>query len=92
MLLCSIEKHAGIGELENLRIYMIGFYNEKNIEGMVSILAILSQINLMKEKFYLDNESDDEQLHCKLRKIILAWLAESNTKTEIEGQQQFKVY
>ena len=58
MILCSIEKHVGIGSLEDSRAYMIGMYNEKYIEEMVAMLGILSQINLIIEKFCLDNESD----------------------------------
>ena len=51
MIICSKEKHVGIGNLEDLRDYMIGMYNEKYIGEMVSMLAILSQINLIKEIF-----------------------------------------
>ena len=29
MILCCIEKHAGIGKLEDIRDYMIGMYNDK---------------------------------------------------------------
>ena len=50
MILSSIEKHAGIGNLEDLRDYMVGMYNEKHIEEMVSMLSILSQINLIIEQ------------------------------------------
>ena len=37
---------------------MVGIYNDKHIEEMVAMTAILSQINLNIEKFYVDNESD----------------------------------
>ena len=58
-------------------------YNEKYVEEMVSMLGVLSQINFVKEKFYLDNESDFKKQYCDLRKRILAWL-QSNTKPEID--------
>ena len=58
MILCSIEKHCGIGKLEDLREYMVGMYNEKYFEEMVSMLRVLCQINLILEKFYLNNKSD----------------------------------
>ena len=40
-------------------VYMKGMYNENYIEEMVALLSILSQINLIKERFSLDNESDN---------------------------------
>ena len=72
MILCSIQKHAVIGNLENLRNYMIGMCNEKYIEEMVSMLAILSQITLIKEKFYLDNESDFKKQYGNLGKTYIS--------------------
>ena len=50
MKLCSVEKSVGIGNLEDIRNYMIGMYNEKYIEEMVAMSAILSQIKLITEK------------------------------------------
>jgi len=87
MILCSIEKHVGVGNLEDIRDYMIGMYNDKYIEEMVSMLAILSQINLIIERFYLDNESEIKKQYCNLRKYILAWLEVSNTKPEVDNHQ-----
>ena len=43
MILCGIEKHFGMGTLEDVRDYLIGMYNVKYIEEMVSMLAILSK-------------------------------------------------
>ena len=57
LIICNVEKHAGIGNLEDVRAYMIGMYNEKYIEEMVALLSILSQKNLIRERFYLDKES-----------------------------------
>ena len=58
MIKCNIEKHAGLGNLEDIRASRIGMYNEKYFEDIVALLSILSQINLITERFYLDNESD----------------------------------
>ena len=58
MILRAIEKDAGIENLEDTRDYMITVYNDKYIEDMVSMLGVLSQINLILDRFYLDNESD----------------------------------
>ena len=87
MILCSVEKSFGIGNLEDIRDYMTGMYNEIYIEEMVDKSAILSQINLIIEKFYLDNESDIKKQYSNLMKHILAWLEESNTKPENDDQQ-----
>ena len=37
---------------------MITIYNDKYIEDMVSMLGVFSQINLILDRFCLDNESD----------------------------------
>ena len=52
MILFGIEKHVGIGNLEDVREYMIGMYNDKYIEDMVEMSSILKQINLIIVKFY----------------------------------------
>ena len=38
MIICNIEKHAAIGNLEDIRAYMIVMYNGKYIEEMVALL------------------------------------------------------
>ena len=65
-------------------------YNEKYIEEMVSMLAILSQMNLILEKFCLDKKSDIKNQYCILRNRILAWLEVCNIKPEIDDQHYFK--
>ena len=65
MIFCSIEKHVAIGNLEDLRDYMIGMYNEKYKEKLVAMLSILSQINLLIDRFYSDNDSDIKKLYCR---------------------------
>ena len=54
---------------------------------MVSMFAVLSQINLIIDRFYLDRESDIKQLYCDLRKRILVWLKENNTKLEVDNDE-----
>ena len=87
MILCGIEKHVGIGNLEALRDHMIGMYNEKYIEEMVAMLAVLFQVNLIIESFYLDKESDIKKQYCNLRKRISTRLEVSNSKPEVDDQQ-----
>ena len=89
LILCSTEKHIGIGNLEDVRDYMNGMYDSKYIEEMVSMLAVLSEINLIIDRFYLDKKSDIKQLYRDLRKRILAWLKENNTKPEVDNDEYF---
>ena len=87
LIIYNIETHAGIGNLEDIHAYKKGMYNEKYIEEKVALFSVLSQINLIKERFYLDNESDIKKQYCDLRERLLAWLEVSNTKPEHDGQQ-----
>ena len=91
LIICGIEKHIGIENLEDVRDYMIRMYDGKYIEEMVSMLAVLSQINLIIDRFYLDKESDIKQLYRDLRKRILAWLKEENTKPEVDNDDYFVI-
>ena len=87
LVLFGGEKHIGIGNLEDARDYMIGMYDGKYIEEMVSMTRVLSQIILIIDRFYLDKESDIKQLYRDLRKRILAWLKENNTMPEVDNDE-----
>ena len=80
LILCNTASHIGIGNLEDVREYMIKMYVGRYIEELMSMLAVLSQINLIIDKFYLDDESDIKQLYCDLRKRILFWFKKHHTK------------
>ena len=82
-----VQKNIGIGNLEDIRDYIIGMYDGKYFEEMVSMLAVLSQINLIIDRFYLDKESDIKQLYRDSRKRILAWLKENNTMPEVDNDE-----
>ena len=66
---------------------MMGVYNDEYIEEMVALLSILSEFNLIIDRFYLDNESDIKNQNCDLRKRILTWLEVCNAKPENCDQQ-----
>ena len=87
MILCDIEKQAGVGNREDVRDCMITIYNDKYIEDMVSMLGVFSQINLIVDGFYLDNESDIKTHYTTLRKRILAWLKERNTIPDVDNAE-----
>ena len=64
-----------------------GMYIYEYIEEMVTMLSILSEINLIIDSFYLDNESDIKKQNCDLRKLILTWLEVCNAKPDIDNEQ-----
>ena len=84
LILLNTEKYVGIGNLEDIRKYVIKVYEGKYIEETVSVLGVLSQINLIIDKIHSDKNSDIKQLYRNLRKRILIWLKESNTNQEVD--------
>ena len=89
VILSGVENHNGIGNLEVVRDYMIEMYNAKYIEDMVVMTGVLSQINLIIEKVYdFDDDSDLKRKYWILRKHILAWLEEKNTKPKVDVDNQ----
>ena len=71
VILCGVKNYNGIGTLE-VRDYMIEMYNDEYIEeDMVVMTGVLSQINLIIEKFYdIDDDSDLKREYWILRKHI----------------------
>ena len=64
-------------------------HNDKYIEDMVVMTGVISQINLIIEKFYdIDDDSYLKREHWILRKHILAWLEEKNTKPKVDVDNQ----
>ena len=68
------EKHTVIENLENVRDYVVQTTNDKCFENTMIMLDILSEINLIIEKFYIDEKSDIKKECETLRKILLIWL------------------
>ena len=91
MILCDREKKIDIGDLEDVCDYMIGMYDGEYTGETVRMLAVLYQINLIIEKFYLNKESDIKQLYRDLRKRILPWLKESNIKPEVNNEERIVI-
>ena len=87
MILRNIAKHDGVEILENVRFYMIWMYNDHYVEEKEDILSILSQINLIFEKIFLNKECSLNPLNHHLRKHILTWFEKSNTKSEVDNHQ-----
>ena len=83
MILYEKGKHIGIGNLEDVRDYLIETSDNAYVEDIVLLHGVLNQINLILENFY-DEEYDGDltKEYWILRKHLLAWLAEKNTKPE----------
>ena len=58
VILSDIGKNACIGNLEDVRNYVLSENKNKYIEDIVTLNKILSQINNKKDKFYFDKEAD----------------------------------
>ena len=84
VILCVAENFNGVESLEVVRDYMIEMYNDEYIENMIVMTGVLSQINLIIETIYdIDDDSDFKRKYWILRKHILAWLEENNTKPKV---------
>ena len=76
-------RFIGIGNLEEIRDYMLKTYSNEYIEHIVVMNNLLSQINLMIEKFYIDDNLNVKKEYSILRQHILAWLREKYAKLEV---------
>ena len=70
----DIEKRIGIDSLENVRDFVIQTTIDECFENNMIMLVILSEINLILEKFYIDQHSDIKKGCETLRKFLLIWL------------------
>ena len=70
----NIEKNIGIEKLENVCCYVIQTTNKKSFENNMIMLDILSEINLIIEKFYIDENINIKKECETLGKFLLIWL------------------
>ena len=56
MILYNVEKVDSMDELESMRDFILNDYIKKGDEDLVAIMSILSQINLIINKFYLPDD------------------------------------
>ena len=87
MILINIEKSDSIESSESMRDYFLDDYFEKSDEELVAIMSVLSQINLIKHRFYIPNEYCITNYHYDLRKRTLAWLKTCNKQMENDNHQ-----
>ena len=81
------------GDLEDIRKHIEWKQSdvvarEEYFEERVAVLAVLSQVNHIRERFYSDNTEDDlDERYNILRQRLLEWYEVINTKPEINNQQ-----
>ena len=78
MILYNIEKFDSMDGLEGMRDLILDDYNEKSDEQLVAIMSILSQINLIINRFYLPDDYSITDYYYDLRRRTLAWLKACN--------------
>ena len=62
-------------------------YNGKYKDEMFAILSILSQINLIIDRLFLDSDSENKKLYCKLSKRFLTWLEIYVAEPEVDDKE-----
>ena len=79
---------VGIKKLEVIHNHLLEFRQSKCIENRVALLKILKQINCIIDNY--SSYEDDESIYneyIKLRRLIIDWLIECNTKAEVDNQE-----
>ena len=87
MILYSIEKIDSMENLESVRDYFLIDYIKRSDKELVAILSILSQTNLIINRFCIPDDYCFTDYYYKLRKRALAWLNACNKKMENDKQQ-----
>ena len=82
----------GIKNLEDIHNHLLEFRQTEYIENSVALLKVLKHINCIKDNFssYEDDESFYNE-YVELRKLIVNWLIECNTKPEVNNQSNKKI-
>ena len=77
-----------IKSLEDIRNYLLKFPQTGYIESNIALFNVLKQINCLIDNFssYEDDESFYNE-YVELRKIIIDWVIECNTKAEVDDQE-----
>ena len=89
VILSDIGKNACIGNLEHVRDYVLSEYKNKYIEDMVALNKVLSQINIITDKFNFDKEDDLKNEYQYLRKCILAWLRVTKVENDNDKDEDY---
>ena len=78
--------------LEDIHEYLLEKEESEIIEDRVALPKVISQTKFMIGNYYQFPEEDIKNEYVQLRKLILVWLEECNTKPEIVDQQKFIMF
>ena len=85
--LAIVENIIGSSDLEDIHKNLLEKGQSEFIEDRVAPSKVLSQLNSMIENCYQFPEEDIKNEYVQLRKLILVWVIECNTKPEVDDQQ-----
>ena len=74
MIIFNVDKVDSMDGLESMRDFVLDDYIKKSDEELVAIMSILSQINLIINRFYLSDDHGIPDYYYDLRRRLLAWL------------------
>ena len=88
----GFDKKRYTENFENMREYLFNCYRERESISAISLIKLLTQMNLMIEKFCSDNKDNKDDLN-NLREYILLMLCEEKTKTNkgVSAQKFFEI-
>ena len=78
MILYNVEKVDSMDGLESMRYFVLDGYIKKSGEELAAIISILSQINLIINRFYLPDDYCITEYYYDLKRRTLAWLKACN--------------
>ena len=81
-----VENIIGSSDLENIHKYLLEKGESDFIEDRLALSKVLSQINSMIENVYQFPEEEIKIENVQLRKLIIVWLIECNTKADVDNQ------
>ena len=87
MILYNVEKIDSMDGLEKMRDFDLDDYIKKSDEELVAIMSILSQINLITNRFSLPDDYSITDYYYDLRRRTLAWLKACNKNINGDNQQ-----
>ena len=81
-------KLLSIKSLEDIHNHLLNFRQNGYIENNIALFNVLKHINCIIDN-YSSYEDDDSfyNEYVELRKLIIDWLIECNTKAEVDNQE-----
>ena len=87
MIFYNVEKVDSMDGFESMRDFVLNDYIKKSDEELVAIMSILSQINLIINRFFLPDDYSITNHYYDLRRRTLACLKACNKNINDDNQQ-----